>query len=223
MNSVYGSTLIPYLKLNLRDECINRPVGQSYHIEHLLEFIYMKAQDVGLKDFSLAATPRDAAKTKVVRAITDAGPSFPPLTVAQVVETLEGFSNDEIALVYQVSQEQQKAGRRCDICSDPNHLVASCPYLLKLKDDPIARKRTMGVLRSMNGIPSRPSYLRFHSQGRGSDNSSQATASTRLSANLTSSIQQLEQSRGDEDTNETDLGGVALDSLADTDEEPGFP
>ena len=65
------------------------------------------------------------------------------------IEALELDDDDDFRYIAQVSADQFRAKRACDVCNKEDHLVASCPTLIAIKGDKYKLNRVLNFLRGI--------------------------------------------------------------------------
>ena len=205
LNPFYGTNLRPYLMQRIYQVELNRPIPSCFHMDKILEVLQKMSIHVGLEPISLSDTTREIyerqkksdSKSSTLRKMTTdhAQPmTLRMITIAQI-EELSLEDDEDIQLIAQVSANQYRSGRSCDLCGNDSHLVALCPKLKEIKGDRFKLRCVLGLLQGMypnrsNMSNSRPASSssattpRYSSANSGSGSRASTPTSTNTSRNI---------------------------------------
>ena len=209
LHSTFNDNLKPLILSFLRDCRRDVPVPIHFSPEHLVTYVCTRAGSIGMYSLTPMSTPSSFSSSGQGRrsgAIAntrqlDAGP-----TLLDVRLLDEELPSDVFASVCSLMATAQS--RTCDLCQSSDHLVASCPILRRVIDDPSKARRLLAIVEqsrsSRGGSPQRPSP-----QSRPS-----SRARTPPASNRTADARALD--LHDEDTDED----VSIRQLTDDEYEP---
>jgi hypothetical protein len=234
LNMTYGNTLRPHLHMLIQQQPLDMPVTENLHPENLLSFLTYISNQVGIQRLDLMATPmqsdttRRSSSNKNVRAIEKAQHDHEEQTskdsLVRQVQALDFLDDDDLQFVLQVVAS---GPRKCDICQSEDHLISSCPEMIKIKDDPYRLRRMLGALRAANGEPPRTSHRNSRPPQRNSSSNRSGTP-TRSNRNTTQRDRVVAQTVEEYDTDEETVvepplaDDVDTDTDTDTDGESDF-
>ena len=217
LNPFYGMNLRPYLMQRVHQAGLNQPIPSCFHMDEILEVLQEMSIHVGLEPLSLSDTTREIyerqkktdSKSSTLRSMTTerAEPmTLRMITVAQI-EALDLESDEDVQLIAQISADQYRSGRSCDLCGNASHLVALCPKLKEIKGDRFKLRRVMGLLQGMypnrsNMSNSNQSSNSSSTTGRLQSSNGGSRSVTPTTANTSRNIRQL---REDDDSVESIL------------------
>ena len=160
LHPVFNTSIKPLILSLLRDCPRDRPVPVHFSPEHLITFVCARVRSIGLTQFTastspstaVTASPRRPPSTATTRLIAQ------DVTPTSDVRLLDNIPDDIIVTVS--SLVAHNSNHSCDLCASTSHLVASCPVLHKVIQDPTKTRRLLAALEpgrsSRGGSTSKP-------------------------------------------------------------------
>ena len=217
LHSAFNNNVKPLLLHFVRRIPVDVPVPHYFQPANILTYLTSSATTIGISTLHPLLTPREFVESRrtPTKSSTRAQTTTPirELQTTATAVDLRQLTDDSIDddMLLQICSLAAANPRTCDVCGASDHIVATCPRLRRLLDDPTKARRLLTAIEA--GHSSRGGSTQTSTTSSLSSSLSSSRARTPPTSNRSTLVRQLQA----DDTDDDGTASIGTDDDASTD------